>query len=62
MVKRYDADGCQSAIGHYVSWDDYAKLKAVADVLADEVDKFEVGERAFLEQALFIYRRQSDDR
>lgn len=27
MVKRYDADGCQSAVGHYVSWDDYARLK-----------------------------------
>lgn len=27
MVNRYDADGCQSAIGNYVSYDDYAELQ-----------------------------------
>lgn len=27
MVNRYDADGCQSAIGNYVSYEDYAALE-----------------------------------
>ena len=31
MVNRYDADGCQSAIGSYVSYEDYAALKADRD-------------------------------
>ena len=26
MVNRYDADGCQSAIGNYVSYEDYENL------------------------------------
>lgn len=27
MVNRYDADGCQSAIGNYVSYEDYTALE-----------------------------------
>nr|DAQ12145.1 MAG TPA: hypothetical protein [Caudoviricetes sp.] len=33
MVNRYDADGCQSATGHYVSYEDYAALQKERNAL-----------------------------
>ena len=37
MVNRYDADGCQSAIGNYVSYEDYEALRKVASMLMENL-------------------------
>lgn len=37
MVNRYDADGCQSAIGNYVSYEDYAALRKIASMLMENL-------------------------
>lgn len=68
MVQRYDLDrynpdGAEMevfAAGGYVLYSDYEKLKRYADALASEVAKFEAGERAFLDHALFAYRNIND--